>query len=62
MAFFSVEVGTGLKLVSYVMKVEAKTKKEAVNKVKAIGFNAGERLSSCYSGDFKPPQITKLNG
>ena len=51
---FNVEIGKKLKLESMVYRVEANSKREAIKKVKELGFNSGERLSSTYSGDFEP--------
>jgi hypothetical protein len=51
---FDFEIGTHLKLESFVIRVDAKNKKDAISKIKKYGFNAGYRVSSSYSGRFKP--------
>jgi len=52
MKTYNVELSPYITLESYVMRVEANSKKEALAKLREIGFNAGKRLSSCYSGKY----------
>lgn len=54
MEHYNIEIGKKLKLESLIYRVSAKNKKEALKKVRELGFNCGIRLSDTFSGDFKP--------
>lgn len=45
---FDFDIAPTIELTSYVMRVKAGSKEEALKKINEIGFNAGERMCSCY--------------
>lgn len=57
---YNVTIGESLRLLYMTFRVEAKNKKEAIKKVKTLGFNCGETLSSGYTGEFKPIYIDEI--
>ncbi len=57
---FNIEIGENLILKSLIYRVKARNKKEAVEKVKTLGFNCGLRLSSSFAGDFKASIIEEI--
>jgi hypothetical protein len=62
MKTYNVELSPYITLESYIMRVEANNKKEALAKLREIGFNAGKRLSSCYSGKYRKKSLSLETG
>ena len=62
MKSYNIEIGEKLKLESLIYRVTAKNRKDANRKVKELGFNCGYRLSSTYSGEFKPRIFDEVKG
>jgi hypothetical protein len=57
---YIVDAGNKLRVDSYYILVEAKSRKAAVDMVKKYGFSAGTRLSATFKGPYVPKVVEEI--